>query len=141
MQNIIYQASSFLCESVLGFELGCGKSIGKDLYGSCILLKADDKVYEFFIFFKKQTLHAFGKELLGEDDFDDEQLKDLSNEIANLIIGKAKCILSEQNEAKQYTLLTPKYLNKLNNSIKKQMNEIYIFKVKNANFVIGVKNG
>jgi CheY-specific phosphatase CheX len=67
--------------------------------GKCYVAKIDirgDENYEFFIYINKETLIKMAYMFLLEKNPTEDILKDLIKEIANIIIGKAKVLASEQ---------------------------------------------
>ena len=59
MLNAINYATRHFCTDVFGYEIKEGKSLGKDLYGASIPLYKDDIEFQFYLYFKKETLELF----------------------------------------------------------------------------------
>jgi len=64
-----------------------------------------DLNYSVYILIPKKTLDLVSISLFGDDIYD---LPDLTNEIANLIIGNAKVVASEENV--NFDITTPQFL-------------------------------
>ena len=137
MRKVIDEATSYLCKDTLGLNLEVGKSLGKGFYGASIPVYKGKSVYQFYLFFKKDTLKIFMNAFFGHEDVDGGDLDDLCKEIANQIIGKAKNLLNEK-EPNAYKLGTPEFLGEVENfGIK--LKEKFIYKIKNRTFQIGYK--
>ncbi len=81
-------------------------------YVSKIELKENDKITTIYVVIPNEKLKYISNFYFAEDEYD---AKDLTNEIANQIVGNSKMILNENN--KNYTLSTPQFLGKFNNNI------------------------
>ena len=68
----------------------------------------DQKKYRVYIASDEAFMQKVSKVLLEEDESDEETLKDMTLETANLIIGSAKVIAQENND-NPYTIGTPKF--------------------------------
>lgn len=137
MRAIIDSAVRFLCTKTLGFDIVSAKSLGSGFYGSSIPLYANGVEYHFYLFFKRDTLKNFAVALMGVDELVDADLDDLSREIANQIIGKAKILLSE-TEGGEYALGTPEFLGEVKN-FNVKLDEKLLYKMKNRTFQVGYK--
>ncbi len=88
----------------IGGSFGKCKNLHKDGFISKIEIKGDiNKSVHLFI--PKETLDTVSMLLFGEKDYN---LPDLTNEIANLIVGNAKVIASNENV--NFNISTPKFL-------------------------------
>lgn len=136
MKEIISIATQNLCDT-LGIELESASTLGKGFYGSSIPVFKGKDEYQFYLFFKRDTLKLFANALFFDDDLDNIDLDDLCREIANQIIGKAKNVLNEHEEG-AYKLGTPEFLGEVERfNIK--LEERAIYKIKNRTFAIGYK--
>lgn len=140
MLQAIHNATRHLCTDILGLELENGKSLGKNFYGSSIPLICNDKESHYYIFFKKDTLQAFGTILLLDKPLKEDDLSDLCKEVSNLIVGKAKSNLSDTHPKNRYKLGTPEYLGKVSPPFPVTLDDHQIYKLKNRTFLIGIKN-
>jgi len=68
----------------------------------------DNKKYRVYIASDKAFMQRVSQLFLEEDESDDETLKDMTLETANLIIGSAKVIAQESSEA-SFVISTPKF--------------------------------
>jgi len=68
----------------------------------------DHKKHRVYIASDKEFMQKVSKLFLEEDESDEETLKDMALETANLIIGSAKVIAEEIN-TNPYTIGTPKF--------------------------------
>jgi len=68
-----------------------------------------DLNYSVYILIPKKTLDLVSISLFGDDDYN---LADLSNEIANLIIGNAKVVAGENDV--NFNISTPEFLDEKN---------------------------
>jgi hypothetical protein len=71
-------------------------------------IDTDDKKYRVYIASDEKFMQRVSKLLLEEDESDEETLKDMTLETANLIIGSAKVIAQESNRD-SFTIATPQY--------------------------------
>jgi chemotaxis protein CheY-P-specific phosphatase CheC len=67
-----------------------------------------NKKYRVYIASDKEFMQRISKLFLEEDESDEETLKEMTLETANLIIGSAKVIAEETNK-NPYTISTPKF--------------------------------
>ena len=103
MEKFLDKAVENFVKSI-GGELGECKSSHEDGFVSKIEIKGDldQGVY---IFVPKETLDKISMLLFGDTDYD---LKDLTNEIANLIVGNAKVIAADNNV--HFNISTPEFV-------------------------------
>ncbi|OPA81614.1 chemotaxis protein CheX [Campylobacter pinnipediorum] len=138
MKSVIDDAVNYLCVQTLGFDVKSAKSLGKGFYGASIPLYKDDTEFNFYLFFKKDTLKNFANAFFGQDDVSEADFDDLSKEISNQIIGRVKVVLNNSNDKSQYKLGTPEFLGEVKNfNIK--LDDKIIYKMKNRTFQIGYK--
>ncbi|ANE33066.1 chemotaxis protein CheX [Campylobacter hyointestinalis] len=136
MMDAVYEATKHFCSDVLGFKLENGSKLGDNVYGASIPVLDGSDEYQFYLYFKKDTLNYFAEVLLNSDDSSQVDLADLCREVANQIIGYAKNLLNEQG--KKYKLGTPEFLGKVE-SFPVELIEYRLFKMKNRTFKIGYK--
>ena len=100
----------FLDKAVENFVKSIGGNFGKcehshnDGFVSRIEVNGDINK-PVYLFVPKETLDEVSELLFGEKDYD---LEDLTNEIANLIVGNAKVIAADENT--NFNISTPKFL-------------------------------
>jgi hypothetical protein len=68
----------------------------------------DNKKHRVYLASDKEFMQRVSKLFLEEDESDEETLKDMMLETANLIIGSAKVIAQEKSDT-PYTIGTPKF--------------------------------
>jgi len=88
----------------IGGEFGKCENLHNDGFVSKIDIKGDINK-GIYIFAPKKTLDKISMLLFGDTDYD---LKDLTNEIANLIVGNAKVIASDENV--NFNISTPEFV-------------------------------
>jgi len=92
----------------LGLNLDTCKDEVKEGFVSKIEINGDLN-FDVYILIPKKTLDLVSISIFGDDDYD---LADLTNEIANLIIGNAKVVAAE--EGVSFNISTPEFLDKEN---------------------------
>lgn len=135
IKQVVNIGVKHLFEDTLGLSVMQGKSAGSGFYASSIPVKFDSGEILFYLFFKRPTLVVFAKHLFGDDEVSDGDFEDLSKELANQIIGKAKNLLNEKDEGR-YSLGTPIFLgsaDKFNIKLKDK----FIYKLAGRTFYIG----
>lgn len=137
MLSAIEYSVRHFCVDILGYELERGKSLGKDYYGASIPVFKNGEEYNFYLYFKKETLNSFGKALLGTYKLTEDDLCDICKESANQIIGYAKNLLVDRG-SDDYRLGTPEYLGMVK-TFGLRLKEKMIFKMNNRTFQIGYK--
>lgn len=131
IMNAVNSGMKNFCKT-LGFKLERGSKLGKNVYGVSIPLTKGEKTYYFYLYFKKDFLKRVAMRFFKE--FNENDLTDLSREVANQVIGHTKNIL-EKNEP-GYKLGLPEFLGKVERfPIKFDNSKIY--KIKNRTFKIG----
>ena len=88
----------------IGGKLGSCENSHNDGFVSKIEVKGDINK-SIYIFIPKETLDKISMLLFGEVDYD---LKDLTNEIANLIVGNAKVVAADENI--HFNISTPEFV-------------------------------
>lgn len=139
MMNAINEATHNFFTNIIGIDAVPAKSVGKDFYGAAVALQEDQKETQFYLLFKRNTLHEFSKALLFEDNLNEDDLNDLIKEVANLIIGSAKVILEKNNPNIHYKIATPDFLGHIPTPKLLKLEDYLLYKVKNTTFLIGKK--
>lgn len=137
MINTINDATKSFCTDIIGLNIQEAKFAGKDFYGTAITLYEDKNEIQWYLLFQKHTLNEFSKALLFEDNLSEDDLDDLSKEVANLIIGSAKVILENKNSNIQYKISTPRFLGHVSKIESLKLKESLLYKIKNRTFVVG----
>ncbi len=88
----------------IGGEFGKCGNVDKEGFVSKIEVNGDINK-PVYLFIPKETLDTVSMLLFGEKEYD---LPDLTNEIANLIVGNAKVIASDENI--DFDISTPQFL-------------------------------
>ena len=137
MIKAIEQATNAFFNEIIGTKITPSKSIGKNLYGVAISMYENDTATLWYLLFQKHTLNEFSKALLFDDSLNEEELDDLVQEVANMIIGSAKVILETANVQNTYHISTPDFLGHIPNYRLLKLEEFLLYKVKNRSFMIG----
>lgn len=137
MLPAIDKSVKHLCQDILNEELHHGKYIKNVFYGASIPLVVNGEELHYYMFLKKDTLQLFARKFLFVEDFiQEDELSDLTKEIINLIIGKAKANMEEESH-KSLKLGTPEYLGKVSYPFPVKLLSYEIYKLRNRNFIIG----
>ena len=96
----------------------------------------NSKKYRVYIASDKEFMQKVSKIFLEEDESDEDTLKDMLLETANLIIGSAK-VIAQDIDTNPYTIGTPKF-EKIG-SFDITVDDSQTFKVKNDEFTIAIK--
>lgn len=137
MKNAVDLATKNFCADTLGLQVESAKYLGDKLYGSAIALYENDKEYQWYLLFKKDTLNEFAKILLFEDSLNEDDLDDLVKEVSNIIIGSAKVLLEEKNKECDYKIGVPDFLGHIDKHKILNLQEILLYKIKNRTFALG----
>jgi len=105
MEKFFIKAADNFAKS-LGLSFDKCKDEVKEGFVSKIEINGDLN-FDVYILIPKKTLDLVSISLFGDDDYD---LADLTNEIANLIIGNAKVVAGE--EGVSFNISTPEFLDK-----------------------------
>jgi len=105
MEKFFIKAAENFSNS-LGLSFDKCKNEVKEGFVSKIEINGDLN-FDVYILIPKKTLDLVSISLFGDDDYD---LADLTNEIANLIIGNAKVVAAE--EGVSFNISTPEFLDK-----------------------------
>nr|WP_321265727.1 chemotaxis protein CheX [uncultured Sulfurimonas sp.] len=96
----------------------------------------DAKHYRVYIASDANFMQRISKLFLEEDESDDETLKDIALETANLIVGSAK-VIAEEADKNTYTINTP-YFEKID-KFDFAYDEAKIIKIDNDEMIIAIK--
>ena len=89
-------------------ELKDGSTDKRTLIAYIDIDTQDNKKHRVYIASDKEFMQRVSKLFLEEDESDEETLKDMTLETANLIIGSAK-VIAEEISNNPYTIGTPKF--------------------------------
>jgi len=89
-------------------ELKDGSTQKRTLIAYIDIDTQDNKKYRVYLASDKEFMQRVSKLFLEEDESDDETLKEMTLETANLIIGSAK-VIAEEIGTNPYTIGTPKF--------------------------------
>ena len=103
MDRFLKKAAFNFAESIGAVFDECKNEV-KEGYVSEVDIKGDLN-YAVFVSLPKETLDTVSMLLFGETDYD---LKDLTNEISNLIVGNAKVVAADENI--HFNISTPRFL-------------------------------
>lgn len=132
-------ADNFFC-NILGLEIDkCKTKKFHNFYCSKISIYQNDIEYDALFLFNKDTIKIIGKNLLFEDDLDEEATIDLLKETANLIGGTAKTMIEEFDPDSSYKLSTPEYLGYIKDLKEVNLSYYSALKIKNRCFVMGIE--
>jgi CheY-specific phosphatase CheX len=102
----------------------------KNIKGYVSKISVDGNINaDIYVVIPKKKLEYISKYWFGDSNYD---AKDLTNEIANLIIGNTKLVGSEKN--KNFDISTPEFLGKYEKNI--DYDDVLSFKYKNVCFYI-----
>jgi hypothetical protein len=91
------------------YELNSGTTHNKRTFIAYIDIDTqDNKKYRVYIASDEPFMQRVSKLFLEEDKSDEETLKDMTLETANLIIGNAK-VIAQEADKNTYTIGTPKF--------------------------------
>ena len=98
LKEILTKATSVFVDTALDYDVKLvdSKPADGEFYASKIQISGEEN-YDFFIYIKKDTLSKMAYMFLFEENPNETMLQDLIKEIANVIVGKAKILASEQN--------------------------------------------
>ncbi len=95
----------------------------------------DKTKYRVYLSADKEFMQKVAKLFLEEDESDDETLQDMTLETANLIIGSAKVLAEENDNA--FTIETPKFVK--DGSLDFPVDQAQTFKVGDAELTLAIK--
>ena len=102
MEKFFIKAAQNFAKSI-GAEIGHCESDIKEGYIGEVDIRGDENL-NIYILLPKDVLDIVSELLFGDTDYD---IEDLSKEIANLIVGNAKVLASEENI--YFNITTPKF--------------------------------
>ncbi len=115
MEKFFVTAAENFAKSI-GAEIDHCESEIKEGFVSEIDIRGDENL-DIFIILPKDVLDTVSELLFGDTDYD---IEDLSKEIANLIVGNAKVLASEENI--HFDISTPKFHKKIDLDYDKKIN-------------------
>ena len=115
MEKFFVTAAENFAKSI-GAEINHCESEIKEGFVSEIDIRGDENL-DIFIILPKDVLDTVSELLFGDTDYD---IEDLSKEIANLIVGNAKVLASEENI--HFDISTPKFHKKIDLDYDKKIN-------------------
>ena len=114
MEKFFIEAAKNFAKSI-GAEINhCNEKV-EDGFISQIDIRGDENL-DIYLVLPKDVLDTVSELLFGDTDYD---IEDLAKEIANLIVGNAKVLASEENI--HFNISTPKFHNKLDVSFDKKL--------------------
>jgi CheY-specific phosphatase CheX len=108
LKEIITKATNIFIQDALDSEAKPTQQIVQE---ACYVAKIDisgDENYEFFIYIDKKTLTTMAYMFLLEQAPSEDILQDLIQEIANIIIGKAKVLAGDKKL--NFDISTPEFI-------------------------------
>ena len=139
MYNKALKATENFFRDILSLDIKkCKNTKAKDFFCSQINFFKADRKLTFNFYFKKETLKNISEILLFEREIDEKSMKDLTNEIANLIIGSAKVLAENEDEKSRFKISTPKFIGLVKAS-DIDLSNAQLFKIKNRCFIIEMK--
>jgi len=103
MEKFFIKAAENFAKSI-GAEIDHCKNETKEGFVSQIEIRGDENL-DIFLILPKDVLDTVSELLFGDTDYD---IEDLAKEIANLIVGNAKVLASEEDI--HFDISTPKFL-------------------------------
>ena len=97
----------------------------------------DIKHFRVFIGLDKELLQEIATIFLDEENSDLDTLKDMLNEIINLIVGSAK-VISEEKDNEVYQISTPRFLKF--DKFDEDVDYIQIISMQESNIIIAMKD-
>lgn len=112
ISQAVSESMLHICD-VLGSKVSVGRPSDGKIYGSSIPIyeKSENGTQEiqFFLYFHKEVLKDAADKLMLTK-YTEDDLDDLSRELANQIIGYAKNLLNDVHAHQPYKLGTPEFL-------------------------------
>ena len=106
MEKFFIKAAENFAKSI-GAEIDNCKGDTKEGFISEIDIRGDENL-DIYLILPKDVLDTVSELLFGDTDYD---IEDLTKEIANLIVGNAKVLASEENI--HFNISTPKFFDKI----------------------------
>jgi len=130
---------NFFC-NILGLEIdNCKTKKFQNFYCSKISIYQNDVKYDTVFLFKKDTINLIAKNLLFEENINEEATVDLLKEVANLIGGTAKTLIEEFDTDSSYKLSTPEYIGFVKDLKEMDLTCYDTSKINNRCFVLGIE--
>lgn len=137
MKHAVMKATENFCSTILYQPLKTGKFPGKSFYGAAVSLYENESEHIWYLLFKRHTLDHIAKNLLLEDNLQEDDLNDLLKEVSNQIIGSAKVILEEKNPHHSYKLSVPEFMGNIQTPFPFKLQEHFVYKINHRTFIIG----
>jgi len=109
----------------------------EDIYTTKIQITNFDKVYHFYLCMGEPILKKLANQLLFEENPSQDEIIDLVNESANLIVGNVK-VLWEESEGAELTLTTPEYQGFFEKNLSKEFDKKMFFQASDEPIMIGL---
>ncbi len=111
MLSIITKAATNFCEHQIRKPYSFIEGIPQmRMFIASINIVENNNTHKVYVAAPKELLQSLCEIFLFEDDCDEETLKDMLLETANMIVGSAKVIAQEENGAKSFDIRTPVFL-------------------------------
>lgn len=111
MLSIITKAATNFCEHQIRKPYSLTYDIPEmRMFIAYINIVENDNTHKVYIAASKGVLQTLCEIFLFEEECDEETLKDMLLETANMIVGSAKVIAQDENMAKKFDIRTPKFL-------------------------------
>jgi len=125
--------------NTIGFEVKKSDTLKCDkLFVSKISLGYDDKDIFYDVILDESLLKELSLAMFMQEEIDEQIISDLNNEVANLIIGNLKVLVSENlKERYDLELSTPKFLGEFKKEISKEYDKLYSYLINDSYFAIG----
>ncbi|MCF6173381.1 MAG: chemotaxis protein CheX [Campylobacteraceae bacterium] len=136
MEKIVNDSLNEFCDQILGLKAEKAKTLGKNFYVASIPIYENEREINWFFFLKRDTLNEIAKNLLFEDNLNEDDIDDLLKEVSNQIIGLAKVKLEENYTNNFYKLGTPEFLGKISAPFPIELENNLLYKIKNRTFLI-----
>lgn len=109
-------------------------SVNENYYTSSIDIVFKDRNKTIVVYSSKDMLVNVASILLFEDNPDEDCLTDLNNEIANLVVGHAKVLASNDNY--QFNIATPMF-----DGLSSKLDATLFYQSNMGNLIIGLNDG
>ena len=108
LKEVLIESTEYFTKNVLDKTVTLYESCSLEpAYASSIDIHGDEN-YTITVFVREKSLKAMAFLFLFDDAPTDEVLQDLINEIANIVVGRAKVTASEKHQVK-FDITTPTY--------------------------------
>ncbi len=138
MEKYLKQAVENFFVNTLGFELKKVDSNHlKNIYVSTIQLREKEHIYSFDLCLDEELLKEVSYALFMDKNPNIDMMIDLNCEVANLIIGNLKLLLSEEF-GNDIELFTPNYEGYFEYGFSKEFDEKHYYQINDYTFMLGV---